>query len=389
VSREPRDYSGVAVAVPVSCDYMRSSRHDVPWFVGRALAALIKGAGITKADIDGLAIASYRLAPDNAASLCQYFGLSPRVLFDYPYGGAAGVIALRRAARAVQAGDAEIIACIAADVPLTGFGINANFSSAHRDHVYPYGAGGMTSIFALITKNYMDQHGATREDFGRVCIAQRANALGHPMAMFKSPLTMEQYLRGRPISDPICLFDCVSRCCGAEGYLVMSEDRARSLQIPFARIAGAVERHNGFSDEAVQSRIGIASDCETLYAQAGIGPDDLSFVQAYDDYPVIVMLQLEALGLCPRGEAVKFVREKALTFGGDLPLNTSGGMLNCGQASAAGGFLGLNDALRQLTDQQMGPNKIDGDFGIVSCYGTVHYDRGLCSTAAILARSDA
>ncbi len=121
---------------------------------------------------------------------------------------------------------------------------------------------------------------------------------------------MEQYLKGRPICDPICLFDCVARCCGAEGFLVMSEDRARSLRIPFARIAGAVERHNGFPDEPIQSRIGIAADCVSLYAQAGIGPDEVGFVQAYDDYPVIVMLQLEALGLCPQGEAVAFVREK-------------------------------------------------------------------------------
>ena len=82
MNREARDYSGIAVAGPVSCDYMRSSRHDVPWFVGRAIAALIKGAGIAKSDIDGFSMASYRLAPDNAASLSQYFGLSPRVLFD-------------------------------------------------------------------------------------------------------------------------------------------------------------------------------------------------------------------------------------------------------------------------------------------------------------------
>src|SRR6185312_2065648 len=186
-----------------------------------------------------------------------------------------------------------------------------------------------------------------------------------------------------------CLYDCVSRCCGAEGFLVMSEDRARSLAIPYVRVAGAIERHNGFPDEPVQTQIGIAGDSDSLYAQAGIGPEDVDFVEAYDDYPVIVMLQLEALGFCPKGGAVDFVRRNSLVFGGDLPLNTSGGMLNCGQASAAGGLLGLNEAIRQLTGRPMGPQKLDADFAAVSCYGTVHYDRGLCSSAAILARSDA
>ena len=380
----PRKYDGVAVAVPVTTDRPRTTRRPTPWFFGRLLSDLLRQSGLQKRDIDGLTIASYTLAPDNAASLAEYFELEPRFIMDLPYGGAVGVMALSRAARAIQAGDADVVACMSADVAPIGFGIGSNFSSFARDHIYPYGAGGMNSVFALITSNYMRENGATVEDFGHLCIAQRANGIAHTQSMFKKPLSMEEYLSARLISDPLRLYDCVPRCCAGEAFLVMSEDRARSLNLPYATIGGVVERTNAFHTDPVMSRVGIAGDCESLYAQAGIEPKDIGFVQAYDDYPVIVMMQLEALGFCKRGEAVKLVREKRLTTDGDLPLNTSGGMLSLGQPGAAGGMLGMNEALRQLTGKPLGARVPDAQTGIVSCFGTVNYDRGVCASAAIL-----
>ena len=382
----PRGYDGVAVAVPVTVGYFRSTRHDVRWLLGRALAELVRAARIRKSDVDGLTIGSYRLYPDNSASLSHYLGLGPRTLFDLPYGGASGVIALRRAARAIQAGDADIVACIAADTPQSGFGIGEHFSNVWRDHVYPHGAGGPNSVFALITGEYLRRYGATMEDFGRICIAQRSNGMKYPASLFKKELTMAEYLSARRIADPIGLYDCVTRCAGAEAFLVLSEDRARFLKLPYARLAGAIEQHNGFPEEPVQLSIGYEGQRDSLYAQAGMGPDDMDFVQVYDDYPVISMLQLESLGFCAKGEGPKLVRERDLTVAGDLPFNTSGGMLSLGQAGAGAGILGLNEALRQLTKQTRGAVVNNAEKGVISCYGTVNYDRGLCSSAAILTR---
>ena len=115
----------------------------------------------------------------------------------------------------------------------------------------------------------------------------------------------------------------------------MTEDRARSLGLPYVLIAGAVERHNAYAgrsgDLAFRRR---RRDATISYEQAGVGPDAIDFVEAYDDYPVMVMLELEALGFSRPGEAVSLVREKNLTLDGDLPVNTSGGMLSLGQAGA-------------------------------------------------------
>jgi acetyl-CoA acetyltransferase len=382
----PRDYSGIAVTAPVSCEYRRTSRRTMPWFLGRALAELIRAAGIDKDDIDGLAVSSYQMVPDNGASMTQVFGISPRFLIDFPYGGACGIMALKRAARAVQDGDAGIVACLAGDVAQQGYGFNAAFSTFSRDHVYPNGGGGMNAVFALITSNYMTEFGATREDFGRICIAQRANSQGHPLALFDRALTMEAYLNARPISDPLVLFDCVPRVSGAEGFLVMTEDRARSLGRPYALIAGAVERHNAYQDDPVVTRFGVAEDCGFLYEQAGVGPEDVSFVEAYDDYPVMVALELEALGYARPGEAVSLMREKDMTVEGDLPVNTSGGMLNLGQAGAGGGFVHITEAIAQVTGRPLGRPVPGAEYGLVSCLGTANYDRGVCTGAAILRR---
>jgi acetyl-CoA acetyltransferase len=389
MSARTRDYSGVVATTPVTFGYARTTEHEVPWFIGGVLEAMMKRSGISKPGIDGLVLATYRLAPDNTASMAEYFGLSTRFMVDLPFGGASGVIALRRAMRAVQAGDAEVVACIGADVAPTGFGIGANFSRFSRDHVYPYGSGGPNAMFAMITDNYMRKNDATREDFGRICVAQRANGARFPLAVMRAPISMADYLSARPISDPLGLLDCVMRVNGAEGFLVMSEERARALALPVASMAGAIERHDGVSATAVQEAVGFNAARDGLYEQAGLGPEDMDFIQAYDDYPVIVLLQLEALGLCAPGEGARLVRARDLTVDGDLPLNTNGGMLAMGQAGAAGGFVGVTEALRQLTGENLGGVVAGAKAGIVSCYGTVNYDRGLCSSAAILTRGRA
>jgi hypothetical protein len=257
------------------------------------------------------------------------------------------------AARAVQARDAEVVACIAADANhVESFRqMLGGFSHFARDASYPYGSGGPNSIFAFITAHYMASFGATREDFGRICVAQRANALKNPNALFKVPLTMAQYLDARPISDPIHLFDCVMPCAGAEAFLVMSEERARDLGLAHVLMRGAIERHNAFADDPILLRGGWLVDRDDLYAQAGVGPEAIDFVQTYDDYPVVVMLQFEDLGFCAKGDGKEFVRARTLTHDGDFPNNTGGGQLSAGQAGCAGGFLGMTEAIRQLTDR--------------------------------------
>ena len=379
-------YDGVAVAVPVTVPYERFSIRGAHWFVARALKQLVEGAGISKDDVDGLCVGSFTLAPDSAVGLTQHLGLSPRWLDHIPMGGASGIVSLRRAARAVQAGDAEIVACIAGDTnQIDSFRQStASFSMFAQDAVYPYGAGGPNGSFAFLTAYYIRTYGAKPEDFGKLCVAQRSNALRNPNALFKKPLTLEEYLNARLVADPLRLFDCVMPCAGADAFLVMSEERARRLALPHARLTGAIERHNAFPDDPVQHRGGWAMDRDQLYAAAGVGPADIDVIEVYDDYPVVCVFQIEDLGFCAKGEGSDFIRRHSFEANGSFPFNTSGGQLSVGQAGAAGGTLGLVEAIRQVTGQaaaQVGNVR----HALVSGYGMINFDRGLCSGAAILA----
>ena len=243
--RQP--YDGIVIAAPVTIPYRRYSTNTAHWWVGRAVREVVQRAGLRSADIDGLSLSSFTVGPDTAIGLTQHLGLSPRWLDHVPLGGASGVVALRRAARAVQCGDAEFVVCVAGDTnQVDSFRrMLSTFSRFAQDAVYPYGSGGPNASFALIARNYMKRYGATREDFGKICVAQRANALSFPHALMKKPLTLDEYMSARAISDPIHLFDCVMPCAGAEAFLVCREDVAQGAgtsRRPAARHHRAAQR---------------------------------------------------------------------------------------------------------------------------------------------------
>jgi acetyl-CoA acetyltransferase len=203
----------------------------------------------------------------------------------------------------------------------------------------------------------------------------------------KKKLTLDEYMNARPIDDPIHLFDGVMPCAGADAFLVCREDVARSLGLTPIQILSTIERHNAFTEDPIQVRGGWARDIGDLWAMAGLRPADVDLVETYDDYPVIVMMQLEDLGFCKKGEAPDFVRAHSFTTDGTFPHNTSGGQLSTGQAGAAGGFLGLTEAMRQLTDTPIGKPVAGANTAVVSGFGMINYDRGLSSSAVILARA--
>ena len=381
-------YDDVVVAAPATVDYVRYSNRSAHWFIARALRAVLQSAGIEKADVDGFCVSSFQLVPDTAVGLVQHLGLSPRWLDHIPMGGACGVVGLRRAARAVQCGDAEVVACVSGDTNHvdTFRGLLGHFSQFAQDAVYAYGSGGPNANFAFLTDYYMRTYGVTREDFGKLCVAQRTNALANPHALFRKPLTLDEYMAARPIADPIHLFDCVMPCAGGEGFLVLRRERAEALGLRYVSILSTIERHNAFIDDPIQMRAGWAMDVDDLYEAAQKTPEDVDFMCTYDDYPVINAMQLEDLGFCAKGEAASFIRANTFEWDGTFPMNPSGGQLSVGQAGAAGGYLGLVEAVRQLTDDPAGHQVAGADLGLVSGFGMINYDRGLCTAAALLGR---
>ncbi|WP_197911806.1 thiolase family protein [Kineobactrum salinum] len=297
------------------------------------------------------------------------------------------MVGLRRAARAVEAGDARVVACIGGDTfqPERFAELVGRFSSLSIEGSSPYGLAGANLPFALLTRAYMDRYRVGRESFGRLCALQRRHALDFPQALLTKPLTLQEYLDARMVAEPLGLFDCVMPCAGAEGFLVMSEFDARERGLDYVRLKASGERHNDARGQVMPMRFGWEHFREALYSASGFGPESVDVLQLYDDYPVMVFLQLEEMGFVAPGGAAQAIAEEGLSVAGrQVHLNTQGGQLSAGQAGFAGGFMGLTECIRQLSGRALGNQRQGVRRALVSGFGMINYDRGLCTAAATL-----
>src|SRR5690606_16504089 len=143
----------------------------------------------------------FTLAPENVTTVAEHFGIECKFLFQGLYGGASGIIGMRHAARAIQAGDASCVIILAADAFDVGSHMSMNRSAGQHDYMGVWGYGAANGVFAMQTRKYMDQYGVRSEDFGRLCIAFRENARLNPNALLRDPMTMDDYLGARLIAD--------------------------------------------------------------------------------------------------------------------------------------------------------------------------------------------
>jgi acetyl-CoA acetyltransferase len=380
-------FDGVRIVGAAQATYEKKSAKTVQRLLYEASDAALKDAGLPWTSVDGLAVTCFLLPPDNAPTVAEHFGIQARFMFQGLYGGASGVIGMAHAARAIRDGACDVAIIAAADA----FDVAAHnetldhFNGSVREYMSPQGFAGANGMFALHTRLYMERHGATREDFGRFCIALRANGLLNPNSLFKQALTMDAYLNAKQIADPLRLYDCVMPCIGGDAIVLCSEKIAAGLPGPSLRILASEEIHNYPANDIYTVPGGWVGLADRLYQRAGVGPGDLDFAQLYDDYPVMAFVQLEGLGFCKPGAAPEFIRNTGITTRGTLPINTGGGQLSAGQAGASGGMIGVYEAATQLLGRA-GDRQVPCKRGLVSGYGMIAYGRGLCSSAAILER---
>jgi len=379
-------FEGVYIVGAAQTAYEKRSSKSVHRLFWEAFDGALSSAGLTAKQVDGMTAISMALPPDNVTTLAEHLGLECRWLAQGMFGGASGNISMLHGARAIQAGDASVVACLGADTFTMEAHLGTERNSGQRDYMAPWGYGSANGVFGLLTRLYMETHGITREDFGRLAVDQRANAVLNPNAIFREPLTLDQYMAGRVIADPIHLYDCVYPCTGGDAVILASEEIAKTLPGPHVRILGGGEMHNCPSNDIYAAHEGWFRFRDRMYAQAGCGPDDMDFVQVYDDYPVMSFIQLEALGFCEPGGAARLIRERGCSVRGTLPVNTGGGQLSGGQAGWSGGLIGPVEAVLQLRGE-VGERQVSCSRGLVSGYGMVAYGRGLSTSAIVLAEA--
>lgn len=336
-------------------------------------------AELEPSDVDGLGVASFSLAPDHAIDLASRLGLRCSWLMDAANGGAAALDMLQHARRAVESGDANTILLVAGDrMDRAAFShLVENYNVATREHLAPIPTAGPNAVFAMLTRRHMRAHELGRETYGHVAVTQRAWAAGNPLAAFREPLTLTDYLSAPMIADPLCRYDCVPVVDGASAVIVSATHSGRRNVLVrglVARYGDALQQDDGLST-------GLALAAGDLWEQAGITPSDIDVASVYDDYPVMVFVQLADLGFAPDGD-IRLLADRIADR--SFPVNTGGGQLSAGQAGAAGGMLGLVEVVRQLTADG-GERQVTGArVGLVTGYGMVTYRYGACANAAVL-----
>ncbi|QGZ61015.1 thiolase family protein [Paraburkholderia acidisoli] len=385
------DLAAVAIACGVEVPYRRQAPDDTTGdLLAQAFALALRRSGFAAREVDGLGVASFTLAPDHAIDMAWRLGLSPRWCMDDCHGGASGINLLQHAVRAVQHGDANVIVLLAGDrFEAADFKqLVEHYNLTTRTYLRPLENGGPNSLFAMLTMRHAQRHGLEARDYGALCVAQRAWAALNPGAVYRAPLTLDDYLAAPRVADPLGRFDCVPVVCGANAIVVARADLvAQRAPARHAVRVRALQCRYNFDHQAGDGlQTGLADLAASLWTQARARPEDIDMISVYDDYPVMTLIQLADLGFAPAGDLRALITRIASH---ELAVNTSGGQLSAGQAGAAGGMHGLVEAIVQLQGEAGERQVRDARLALVSGYGMVQYRHGMCANAVVLEREAA
>lgn len=379
-----RRTNGVPAAIVAAAE-APYSRHPPAGTTTTALLAdafvrVLEAAGVVREDVDGLGVASFTLAPDHAIDLAWRLGVRLRWAMEDPHGGVSALNLLQHALRAVESGEAANVVLLAGDhfSPGDFERLVSHYNRATSEHLAPIPTGGPNAQFALVTQRHMARYGLGREDYAVIPVSQRTWAARNPGAVYREPLSIDDYLAAPVVAPPLGRYDCVPVVSGADAILV---SRTRP-SVPAVRVRALRTSFNDDNQLGDGLATGLGSVAAEFWDTAGFGPQDVDLGCVYDDYPAMVLIQLDELGFVLDGDVRRFARERLQ--GNRWPLNTSGGQLSAGQAGAAGGMHGLVEAVRQLLGQA-GERQVAGARrAVVTGYGSVVYLHGGCAAVAAL-----
>ncbi|NIH79536.1 lipid-transfer protein [Amycolatopsis viridis] len=350
-----------AIAGIGATEFSKDSGRSELRLAAEAVRAALDDAGLRPSDVDGLV--SFTMDGNAEIAVARELGIPELTFFSrVHYGGGAAAATVQQAAMAVATGVAEVVVAYRAFNERSGhrFGqVSAaaagqvNSSGLDNAFHYPMGLATPAATVAMVAQRYLHEYRASTEDFGRIAVLDRKHAATNPAAWFHGkPITLEDHQASKWIAEPLRLLDCCQESDGGVALVITSVARARDLRRKPAVIAAAAQGSGPdqyvmtsyYRDELTElPEMGVVA--RQLWAQAGVGPADVDVAVLYDHFTPYVLMQLEALGFCGRGEAAGFVASGALELDGSLPLNPHGGQL--GEAYIHG-MNGIAEGVRQI-----------------------------------------
>jgi acetyl-CoA acetyltransferase len=386
--------SGKAAIVGIGAtEFSKNSGRSELRLAAEAVRAAIADAGLQPADVDGLV--TFTQDTNTEAAVAREVGIPSLSFFSrVHYGGGAACATVQQAAMAVATGVAEVVVCYRAfnersgqrfGQVMTGLAGAPTSSGVDASWSYPMGLGTPAAWVAMAARRYMHVYGATSEDFGRIAVADRRAAATNPDAFFYGkPITLDEHQSSRWIVEPLHLLDCCQESDGGVAVVVTSAERARDLPHAPALIQAAAQGSGAdqyvmtsyYRDELTGlPEMGIVAS--QLWSQSGLGPSDIDVAVLYDHFTPFVLIQLEELGFCARGEARDYIADGAVELDGRLPINPNGGQL--GEAYIHG-MNGIAEAVRQVRGTAV--NQIADSAHVLVTAGTGVPTSGLVLAAA-------
>jgi acetyl-CoA acetyltransferase len=297
-----------------------------------AIRKALADAGIEKRAVDGLMVKAptSRFEMMYAQKLAEALGIQPRIGGVYDHGGASNISMISFAAMAIEAGQCEVAVVSLADNPATG-SRQAYEKSYGDDGSGLFGWFSTPAGYAMVAQRHMAQYGTTSDQLGAIAVACRRHGAANPHAQLRKPLTLEQYRESRLIVEPLRRDDCCLVSDGAAAVVLMSAQKAAELKV--AKPVPVLGFGQGQTSWDVALRPDLTTtaakvSAQTAFAMAGLKPSDIDVAQIYDCFTICALMTLEAYGFCAQGEGGRFVEGGRIELGGELPINTSGGLLS-------------------------------------------------------------
>ena len=334
--------------------------------LGEAVHGALADAGLKLSDVDGLFTgSSYHFLA--GLSVAEYLGIHPKFCEATMVGGSSYVSHLLTAAMALHTGQCEVALVCYGSNQGSGHG---KLKSMAETPLYeaPYAPRYPISSYALAAARHMHQYGTTREDLAHIAVAARQWAQLNPLAHARDPLSVEQVLAARMVSDPLSVLDCCLVTDGGGALVLVKSERARDFPKPPVYVLGAAAAtwHRQIASMPDLTVTAAAESGPRAFAMADLTPRDVDVVELYDAFTINTLLFLEDLGFCAKGEGGAFVRDGRIAPGGELPVNTNGGGLSCCHPGMYGMFL-LIEAVQQLRGEA-GARQV-ADAQVALCHG--------------------